>query len=79
MAVTSAQPGPAGPDLREPAVIHHGDAATELIGFVHIMGSQQNRQPAAVHFADTLPEEQTRLGVEVIRRFVQEEHIRFVH
>ena len=51
----------------------------ELIGFIHIMRSQQNRQPLGVESADAFPQEQARLGIEIIGRLVQKQNVGRVH
>jgi len=55
------------------ASIHDGDAVTETVGFLHIMGGVENGHPlvsqALNSFVDIVP----RLGVYAHRRFIQKE------
>ena len=60
-------------------MIHDGDAVAELICLLHVMRGQQDGQALRVQAANVIPEEEARLRIEIIRRLIQEEHLRSMH
>ncbi len=55
------------------SMVHDRHSVAEALGFVHVMGGQQNRPAIRFEDLDQLPELPTGLGVEPGGRLVQEE------
>ena len=55
-----------------PAAVHDGDAITQLLGFFHIVGRQDDRRLLVADVADRLPEGAPGGWIEPGRRLVEE-------
>jgi hypothetical protein len=53
-------------------VIHDRDASTELIGFLHVVGSEKDGLPFGIELTEKVPECEATLWVEAGCRFIEE-------
>jgi hypothetical protein len=60
-------------------VVHDRDPVAEAVGLLHVVRGEHDRHAALVQRPDAVPQEEPGLGVEVVGRFVQEQHVRLVH
>src|SRR5262245_43133388 len=63
----------------DPSAREHRDLVAEPLGFVHVVGRDQDRGPAAAEIADPLPQELADAGIETGRRLVEDEQSGAVH
>src|SRR5262245_52591294 len=69
-----------GSSLRDDfAMVDDGEALAEGVGFVHVMGRQDDRFALAVVAADDFPEQEARLRIEAGGGLVKEEDLGVVH
>ena len=61
------------------AVIHDGDTLAEAVGFVHVVGGEQDGESLLVQGADALPQEEARLRIQVVGGFVEEQDVGRMH
>src|SRR6266436_1339049 len=63
----------------DPAVVDHGDAVRDAVGFVHVMRREKHRDPLGlVEVADEGPHLIAALRIEAERRLVEKQHLRGV-
>ena len=60
-------------------VIHDGDAVAESVRLIHIVRRQHDGHALVVERADTLPEEEARLWVQIVGRLIEEQRVGIVH
>jgi hypothetical protein len=55
------------------AMIYHRHSIAQTLGFVHVMGCEEDRPPFFLQFADDIPQVPPGLGIQSGRRLVQEQ------
>ncbi len=63
----------------DPRLVHDNEPIAELLGFVHVVGRQDEGHPLLLEPIELVPEEVAGLRVEAGRRLVEEEEIGLVH
>jgi hypothetical protein len=61
-----------------PGLVHDHEPVAELLGLVHVMGRQDERDTSLLEPVEAIPQQVPRLRIQPGRRLVEEEHRRFV-
>ena len=58
----------------DPTVVQDGDPVGEMVGFVQVLGGEQDRDAAGGELNDVVPHPPPAAGIQAGRGFVEEDH-----